>query len=104
VWSVFLCHGLELGFEYAKTAPPSSVTAGGGAVVFIRCNYLPAMRTGLYATPNPAAIKRSILTLSKTQLQCHYPSSEKPWILIDVSFGTPKLTSINEKRQKTPYF
>lgn len=48
--------------------------------------------------------KRSILTLSKTQLQYHYPSSEKPWILIDVSFGVPKLTSIDEKRQKTPYF
>lgn len=30
--------------------------------MFIRCGYLPAMRTGLYATPNPAAIKRSILT------------------------------------------
>ena len=56
VWSVFLCHGLELGFEYAKTAPPSSITAGGGAGVFIRGGYLPAMRTGLYATPNPAAM------------------------------------------------
>lgn len=51
-----------------------------------------------------ALIQRSILTLSKTQLQYHYPSSEKPWILIDVSFGVPKLTSIDEKRQKTPYF
>lgn len=55
VWSVFLCHGFELGFEYAKTAPPSSVMPDGGAV-FIRCGYLPAMRTGLYATPNPAAM------------------------------------------------
>ena len=25
-------------------------------MVFIRCDYLPAMRTGLYATPNPAAM------------------------------------------------
>lgn len=24
--------------------------------MFIRCGYLPAMRTGLYATPNPAAM------------------------------------------------
>lgn len=28
----------------------------------------------------------------------------KPWILIDVSFGTPKLTSINEKNVKNALF
>ena len=38
-------------------------------MVFIRCDYLPAMRTGLYATPNPAAMMPAAV-LMKPPMSC----------------------------------
>lgn len=48
-------------------------------MVFIRCDYLPAMRTGLYATPNPAAMMPAAVLMKPPipgGAEAHEPESD----------------------------